>query len=124
MQKKFILKFLFVFDKVEGISKEKEDVIKQLVECLTSIVTLQFVKALALEEVKVVFFAAWNIAFEAKQHSLCYEAKTMLQSLYEIIKKYAQFVRESGTGDVDMLKQIMFKTLSLMTDLNIQMNNL
>lgn len=66
MQKKFILKFLFVFDKVEGTSKMKEDVIKQLVECLTSIVTLQFVKAIASEEVKVVFFAAWNIAFEAK----------------------------------------------------------
>lgn len=104
MQKKFLLKFLFVFDRVEGNSKLKEETIKQLVECLTSIVTLQFVKALDQEEVKVVFFAAWNIAYEAKQHSLCVEAKQMLQSLYEIIKKFACFVQEQGQGDVEMLK--------------------
>jgi hypothetical protein len=34
-------------------------------------------------EVKVVFYAVWNLAFEAKEYELFHECKLMLATLYE-----------------------------------------
>ena len=72
-----MMKFLFVFDKTcnqqkedVGKSKQCEDVIKALVDTLSKTVSVQFLKQLTEEEVKVVFYAVWNIAFEAKDRSL------------------------------------------------------
>ena len=71
-QKKFILKFLFMFDSY--ITKKHEAKVEEtliaLVETLGRIVSLEFLKHCSLSEVKVLFYSIWNIAYEAKHCEL------------------------------------------------------
>jgi hypothetical protein len=70
VQKRFLFKFLFVFDKVlqeRNLDKGIEDVIKAIVETISKVVTVDFLQSLTEHEVKVLFFSVWNIAYEAKE---------------------------------------------------------
>ena len=46
------------------------------------------------EELKVVFYSIWNLAFEAKSRDLVRESQAMLTSLYEQVKRFAQYCHE------------------------------
>ena len=64
-------------------AKQIEQVIVSLVETLTKLVCLEFMKVCSPDELKVVFYSIWNLAFEAKSRELLRESQTMLAALYE-----------------------------------------
>ena len=88
LKKRFILKFLFVFDTAISSSaratdgqanktnnnqldsKKTEIVIQQLIEALNKLVCLEFLKHCSQEETKVVFYSVWNLAFDAKERGM------------------------------------------------------
>lgn len=100
MKKRFLLKFLFVFDlavtqtsllaededQEDGMkrlqsstqlnldAKQIEVVIQSLVETLTKLICLDFMKVCSSDELKVVFYSIWNLAFEAKSRGLVKES--------------------------------------------------
>lgn len=96
MKKRFLLKFLFAFDlaimqhsekgqeeqsaiindqsKVNLDAKQIEQVIVSLVETLTKLVCLDFMKVCSSDELKVVFYSIWNLAYEAKSRELLRES--------------------------------------------------
>lgn len=48
----------------------------------------------------------------------------MLSSLYDAIKRFAQYVSESKIEfNFEILQTVMFRTLALLADLHIEMNN-
>lgn len=76
-QRRFILKFLFVFDKVLGSEQsarlppaQLEEVLGSLIKTLSKIVCLDFLKQCAAHQIKVIFMSAWNLAYEAKERGL------------------------------------------------------
>ena len=165
MKKRFLLKFLFVFDLAisrqdaeTGIAsddqprgatpqsqipamepKQVEAVIQSLVETLTKLVCLDFMKECTGDELKVVFYSIWNLAFEAKTRGLVHESQVMLGALYEHVKRFAQYCHEqrlkkgSVMGeatsvempqiDDELVHTIVYRTLSLMADLNVHVKN-
>jgi hypothetical protein len=56
-----LLKFLFIFDKTG--QSVGDDIVLALVQVLSQCVTLDFLKELRCEEVKVVFYSIWNVAY-------------------------------------------------------------
>ena len=51
-------------------------------------------KVCTSDELKVVFYSIWNLAFEAKTRGLVRESQTMLSALYEQVKRFAQYCHE------------------------------
>ncbi len=95
-----------------------------LVDTVTNLVNIQFLKQLTNEEVKTLFFSIWNIAFEAKELQLLAECKKMLHQLYDQVKKFAQYVQETQLAfEINLLQTVMFRTLALLADLNLQTHN-
>lgn len=70
-------------------AKQIEVVIQSLVETLTRLVCLDFMKVCTNDELKVIFYSIWNLAFEAKGRGLVRESQTMLTALYEQVKRFA-----------------------------------
>ena len=133
VQKRFLLKFLFVFDHMVANTdettdpKQTEQIITQLVVTLTKLVTLEFLTKCTQEEVKVIFYSIWNLAYEAKERGLIQESRQMLQTLYEQVKKLAQYIHENSKQkplfDETVLRQVLFRTLSLLADMNLSLKN-
>ena len=46
---------------------EVEEIIQLLIETLSKILTLDFLKECVPEESKVFFYSVWNLAYEAKE---------------------------------------------------------
>ena len=46
------------------------------------------------EELKVVFFSIWNLAYEAKSLDLIRESQVMLSTLYDQVKRFSQYYHE------------------------------
>jgi hypothetical protein len=96
-------------------------------------VSLEFLKHCSLPEIKVLFYSIWNVSFEAKQAGLFKECQLMLRQLYETVKKFSAFFNESiafkfskqqnKRQDEAMMQEILFKTLSLICDLNLLLKN-
>jgi len=63
--------------------KQTEQVINQLVLTLTKLVTLEFLTKCSQEEIKVIFYSIWNLAYEAKERGLINESRQMLSTLYD-----------------------------------------
>jgi hypothetical protein len=83
-QKRFILKFLFMFERLcqqKDIASHDQVIIK-LIESLSSMISVAFLRECSQEETKVLFYAIWNLAFEAKERQLVTECKQMLGALY------------------------------------------
>lgn len=146
LKKRFILKFLFVFDTAISSSaqatdmqadeshqqldgKKTEIVIQQLVEALNKLVCLEFLKHCSQEETKVVFYSVWNLAFDAKERGMLQECRTMLQSLYEQVKRFASYCSEQRSEldkplfDEEIIRTIIYRTLSLLADINVCSKN-
>ena len=68
--------------------------IQSLAETLTKLVCLDFMKVCNAEELKVVFYSIWNLAFEAKSRDLVRESQAMLATLYDQVKRFAQYCHE------------------------------
>ena len=47
--------------------KRIEEVLRTLVDTLTRMVTLEFLKQCQLEEIRMLFYGVWNVAYETKQ---------------------------------------------------------
>ena len=80
--------------KLDLDAKQIEIVISSLIETLTKLVCLDFLKVCSSDELKVVFYAIWNLSYEAKQRDMIKESLTMLASLYEQVKLFAQHCHE------------------------------
>jgi hypothetical protein len=72
-----------------------EEIIRCLVDTLSKIVNIEFLKQLSSEEIKVIFDSIWNIAYEAKDKTLFTECKQMLTCLYDNLRRFAQYLSES-----------------------------
>lgn len=44
----------------------------------------------------MIFYSIWNLAYEAKERGLIQESRQMLQTLYEQVKKLAQYIHENS----------------------------
>jgi len=53
------------------------------VESLKKLVCLDFMKQCSPEELKIVFYSVWNLAFEAKTRGLFTESQRLLCALYD-----------------------------------------
>jgi len=77
----------------------------------------------------VFFFSIWNLAYEAKDRGLISESRQMLTSLHEHVRKLVHYVHEQNQKDNKMqlqesdLKTVLFRTLSLLADLNVSLKN-
>ncbi len=86
-QKRFILKFLYMFDQYVSSdasrkSGDKESITETLIaliETLGRLVSLEFLKHCSLGEIKILFYSIWNVAYEAKQYELYKECQIMLK---------------------------------------------
>ena len=129
-----------------------EALIKTITSSLNHIIRLDFLKACDTHELKVLFYSIWNIALEAKNFQMFSECHQMLKSLYENIKKFARLQHEmkkegmskrqpdrfdkqqtksllllspenSNHQSEEILHLILFKTLSLISLMNIELGN-
>ena len=136
LKKKFILKFLFVFDSIiiqkestENFDEKKlEDVIQQLLEAMNELVCLELLKSCSEEDIKIIFYSIWNVAYEAKERSLQQECRNMLQFLYETVKKFASYCSDQKVqlGQIyneEVLVTIIYRTLSLLADIHVGQKN-
>ena len=93
---------------------------------------LDFLKVCSSDELKVVFYSIWNLAFEAKSRGMVHESQSMLVALYEQVKRFAQYCHEQRMNkssesealiDEELMRTIVYRTLSLMADLNVHVKN-
>ena len=89
-------------------------------------------KVCSSDELKVVFYSVWNLAFEAKSRGLVHESQTMLTTLYEQVKRFAQYCHEQRSNssssselqiEEDLMRTIVYRTLSLMADISVHTKN-
>lgn len=100
--------------------------ITQLVLTLTKLVSLEFLTKCSLEEIKVIFYSIWNLAYESKERGLINESRQMLSTLYEQVRKLAQYQhenRQERPPDETVLRTVLFRTLSLLADMNVSLKN-
>lgn len=103
-QKKFILRFLFMFDSYLNSSKNVgrvdckrvEDILLSLVETLSRVISLEFLKFCTVQEIKMLFYSVWNVAYETRQREMYKECQILLKSLYEQVKKFSTFYQENN----------------------------
>ena len=69
---------------------------KAIVETISKVVSVEFLKSLTEHEVKVLFFSVWNIAFEAKEMQLFDECRSLLSDLHETLRRYGQYLTSSS----------------------------
>ena len=101
-------------------------------------------KICSSDELKVVFYSIWNLAFEAKCRDLVRESQAMLATLYDQVKLFAQYCHEqrmrgdsasalSGFSEKDnsatveiseeLVRTIVYRTLSLTAELHVHVKN-
>ncbi|CDW91181.1 UNKNOWN [Stylonychia lemnae] len=164
-QKNFLLKFLYVFENYisEGSLEQYmpdnnqeqapdkifiQELLKCLVDSLSKIISLEFLKICSMPEIQIIFYQIWNVAFEAKQRQMYLECQLLLKSLYEQVRKFSKFYQESvqsgimdnkflsksrkpGKADEgcntqreeEVIQEILHRTLFLCCEINLVMKN-
>lgn len=68
---------------IQADSEKIAATLQALANTLSRVVSLEFLKSSTLDEIRVVFYAIWNVAFESKKRDLMKECQLMLKSLYD-----------------------------------------
>eukprot|EP00347_Sterkiella_histriomuscorum_P019831 403340135 len=116
-QKEFIMRFLMIFERYMDSKKIKDyinlnkktpgnsrisEILDCLVNSLSKLISLEFIKQCKPLEVKSLFYSVWNVAFETHKRGMIKECQLLLRQLYDQVKKFTLLYKElSGHNQHD-----------------------